>query len=145
MDRLRGILGGRREIPAAEESFGLSSLAPEEKQEIGTGDDPMRGYEAAVERHEEAMRAEQSGDPERAIRLYEQSVAENFVGSHPYEMLATLHERRRSYNDALRICESYKNLAESGRMPHGAQRSANRKLPEFEARMQRYRRLLNEI
>lgn len=137
----RGIFGGKQDTPAGGESFGLSSLAAEEKEKIGSEVDPMRGYEAAVERHEEAMRAEQSGDPQRAIGLYEQSVAENFVGSHPYEMLATLHERRRSYTDALRVCGPYIQLAKSGRMPRGAQRSTDRKLPEFKARMERYRRL----
>ncbi len=142
--KLRGIFGGGQDVPAGGESFGLSSLDAGEKQKIGTEDDPMRGYEAAVERHEEAMRAEQGGDPERARGLYEQSVAERFVGSHPYEMLATLHERSRSYPDALRVRESYKALAKSGRMPRGAQSSADRKLPEFEARMRRYRRLLEE-
>ncbi|HET7479451.1 MAG TPA: hypothetical protein VFJ72_08060 [Rubrobacteraceae bacterium] len=137
--RLRGIFGGRRE-DTAPASSGLSSLAPEETAKIGTEEDPLRGYEAAVERHEEAARAEQTGDPERAIALYEKSVAERFVGSHPYEALARLHERRRNHADALRVTESYIDLARSGKMPRGAQRSADRKLPEFEARAERYRR-----
>jgi hypothetical protein len=74
--------------------FGLKAA---ETERIGTEDDPLRGFEAAMERHEEAVRAEQSGDLERAILLYETSVAEGFVGSHPYERLASLHERRRNY------------------------------------------------
>ena len=69
-----------------------------------------------MERHEEAARAEQSGDPERAILLYETSVAEGFVGSHPYG-LASLHERRRNYEEALRACEAFVLLATSGTMP----------------------------
>ena len=141
-ERLRGIFSGRRE-DATLASSGLSSLDPEEKAKIGTDEDPLRGYEAAVERHEAAIRADQRGDTDAAIQLYEKSVTENFVGSHPYEALASLHERRRNPADALRVTESYIELARSGTMPRGAQRSADRKLPEFEARAERYRRAIN--
>lgn len=92
-----------------------------------------------MRRNEEAERAEQSGDPERAIALYEKSVAENFVGSHPYERLATIYERRRDHAEALRVCESFLRLADSGTMPRGAQRRADRKVPEIQARAERYR------
>jgi hypothetical protein len=138
--RLRGIFD-RESRPSGEPSplYGLDAA---ETERIGTEDDPLRGFEAAMERHEEAGRAEQSGDPEKAIRLYETSVAEGFVGSHPYERLASLHERRRNHAEALRVCEAFVRLAASGRMPQGAQRSADRKLPWFEARIERYRRLL---
>jgi hypothetical protein len=139
--RLRGIFG-REEIRPSEESSGLFGLDAAERERIGTEDDPLRGFEAAMERHAQAERVEQSGDPQRAIRLYETSVAEEFVGSHPYERLASLHERRHDYEAALRVSEAFVRLAASGKMPRGAQRSADRKLPEFEARIERYRRLL---
>lgn len=90
----------------------------------------------------EAARVGERGDPERAIRLYEESVAEGFVGSHPYERLASLYERRRDPERALAASEAFLHLAASRTMPQGAQRSADRKLPAFEARAQRYRRLL---
>jgi hypothetical protein len=136
--RLRGIFGRGEEGPPAE-LFGLDEA---ERERIGTEDDPLRGFEAAMERHAEAEEAEQAGDPERAIRLYEMSVSEEFVGSHPYERLASLYERRHDYEAALRVSEAYLQLAASGKMPRGAQRSADRKLPQFEARTERYRRLL---
>ncbi len=123
-------------------SGGLFGLDPAERERIGTEDDPLRGFEAAMERHAEAEKAEQNGDSEKAIRLYETSVAEGFVGSHPYERLASLHERRHDYEAALRVSETFLQLAASGKMPKGAQRSADRKLVQFEARIQRYRRLL---
>lgn len=138
--KLREILGGKQ--ASTGETPGLSFLSEEEKERIGTEDDPLRNYEAAIERHEAAMRAEQRGDPELAIRLYEQSVAEGFVGSHPYEMLASLHERRRDHASALQALEAYAQLARSGRMPRGAQRSADRKLPGIEARIERCRQQL---
>lgn len=140
--RLRSIFGGRERDPAAREPSGRPILDPEERARIGTDEDPLRGYEAAVERHMAAAEADRNGDPEYAISLYEQSVAEGFVGSHPYEALALLHERRRGHADALRVTESYIELAKSGHMPRGAQRSADRKLPEFEARADRYRRII---
>jgi len=140
--RLRSIFGREPRLP--EEPSPLFGLDPGERARIGTEDDPLRGFEAAMERHEEARRAEQSGDPEKATHLYETSVAEGFVGSHPYELLASLHERRRDYQEALRVCEAFVLLATSGTMPRGAQRSADRKLPWFEARIEHYQRLLDK-
>lgn len=140
--RLRSLFGGPQGEPARERPANLYGLDPAEKERIGTGEDPLVGFEIAMERHMEAARAEERGDPERAMRLYEESVAEGFVGSHPYERLASLYERRRLYTEALRVSDAFVRLAASGTMPRGAQRSADRKLPAFEARAQRYRRLL---
>ncbi len=140
--RLRGIFGGE-EAPPTDSYAGLFGLDEAERERIGTEDDPLRGFEAAMERHAEAERAQQSGDPEKAIRLYETSVAEGFVGSHPYERLASLYERRHDPQAALRVSEAFLQLAVSGKMPRGAQRSADRKLPQFETRIERYRRLLD--
>ncbi len=141
--RLRSIFGGGEPRPAGEPSP-LYGLDPEERERIGTQEDPLRDFEAGMARNEEAERAAQDGDLEGAIRLYETSVAEGFVGSHPYERLASLYESRHAPDEALRVCEAYLRLAASGKMPRGAQRSADRKTPEFEARADRYRRLLRE-
>ena len=140
--RLRGIFG-REETRPSEGSPALYGLDEAELERIRTEDDPLRGFEAAMERHAQAERARQNGDPERAIQLYEVSVSEGFVGSHPYERLASLYERRHDYEAALRVCESFVRLAASGKMPRGARRSADRKLPQFEARIERYRRSLD--
>jgi hypothetical protein len=138
--RLRAIFGG--EARDEEPTGPLYGLDPEERERIGTDRDPLRDFEAAMRRNEAAERAEQSGDPQRAIDLYEESVAEGFVGVHPYERLASLHERRRDPAAALRVCEAYLRLAASGTMPRGAQRRADRKTPEIEARAERYRRMI---
>jgi hypothetical protein len=42
------------------------------------------------------------------------------------------------------VCEAFTELAASGKMPRGAQRSADRKLPDFEERIERLRRSLDE-
>ena len=138
--RLRAIFGG--ENRPAESTVPLYGLDPEERERIGTDSDPLRDFEAAMRRNEAAESAEQGGDPQRAIDLYEESVAEGFVGAHPYERLASLHERRRDPAAALRVCEAYLRLAASGTMPRGAQRRADRKVPEIEARAERYRRMI---
>lgn len=126
--RLRGIFGGRGSDAAGTDAPG-GLLSPEEREEIGTAKDPLHGYEAALERNLEAQKAEGRGDVEGAIRLYETSVAEGFVGAHPYERLAALYEGKGRHAEALRVTEAYVTLARSGRMPRGAQRSAERKLP----------------
>jgi hypothetical protein len=140
--RLRDIFGGR-DRPAGEPSP-LYGLEEEERARIGTEEDPLRNFEAAMQRNEEAELAFHNGDTERAIKLYEISIREEFVRSHPYERLAFLYESRHNLIEALRVCEAFTELAASGKMPRGAQRSADRKLPEFEARIQRYRRSLEE-
>lgn len=111
-------------------------------EKVGTPEDPLHGYEEALERNFAAMEAEQRGEVDRAIELYERSVAEEFVDSHPYERLANLYEQRRNYGEALRVLEAYLRLARSGTLPRGAQRSADRRVPGVEARAARYRRVL---
>jgi hypothetical protein len=139
--RLRSIFGGP-EQPTGEPSP-LYGLEDEERARIGTEEDPLRNFEAAMQRNEEAEQAIEGGDTERAIGLYEISIREGFVGSHPYQRLASVYESRHNLTDALRVSEAFTELAASGKMPRGAQRSADRKLPEFEARIQRYRRSLD--
>jgi hypothetical protein len=140
--RLRGILGGPDR--STSEPSPLYGLEEEERARIGTEEDPLRNFEAAMQRNEEAELAVKGGDTERAIRLYEISIREEFVGSHPYERLASVYESRHNPAEALRVSEAFTKLAASGKLPRGAQRSADRKLPEFEARIQRYRRSLGE-
>ena len=138
--RLKSMFGGSERddgLPAP-----LFGLGEQEREKIGTEADPLLDFEAAMQRNEEAERALQAGDAGRAIDLLEKSVSEGFAGSHPYERLASIYESRNPA-EALRVCEAFTNLAASGKMPRGAQRSANRKLPEFEARIERYRSSLD--
>lgn len=138
---LNKIFGGAPE--SGDERSGETILSDEEFERIGTEEDPMQDYEAAFERDFEAMEAEQRGDVERATELYESCVAGEYVKSHPYERLADLYERRKAYADALRILEAFIGLARSGRMPRGAQRSADRRLPEIESRAARLRGMVD--
>jgi hypothetical protein len=138
--RLKSMFGGPE--GSVGEPSPLYGLEEQEREKIGTEADPLLDFEAAMQRNEEAERALQAGDTSRAIDLLEKSVSEEFVGSHPYERLASIYESRNPA-EALRVCEAFTKLAASGKMPRGAQRSANRKLPEFEARIERYRSSLH--
>ena len=140
--RFRGIFRWSSPRPPGEPS-NLFGLDPNERDRIGTEEDQLHGFEAAVERHAEAEKALQNGDLDEAIRLYETSVAEEFVGSHPYERLSSLYERRHDYKEALRVSEAFLQLAASGKMPRGAQRSADRKRPWFKTRIGHYQKLLD--
>jgi hypothetical protein len=135
--RLKSIFGGTEGGEGSPAP--LYGLEEEERERIGTEEDPLRFFEAAMQRNEEAERALQAGDARRAVDLLEQSVSERFVGSHPYERLASIYESHRNPAEALRVSEAFTRLATSGKMPRGAQRSADRKLPEFEARIERYK------
>jgi hypothetical protein len=139
--RLRSMFGGSER--GAGEPSPLYGLEEEEWERIGTEADPLLDFEAAMQRNEEAERALQSGDTRRAIDLLEKSISEGFVGSHPYERLASIYESGNNHAEALRVSEAFTRLAASGKMPRGAQRSADRKLPEFEARIQRYKSSLD--
>ncbi|MGF1473342.1 MAG: hypothetical protein ACFB50_16600 [Rubrobacteraceae bacterium] len=121
-----------------------SSLGIDEIDKIGTAEDPLHGYEEGLERNLAAMDAEQRGEVDLAVALYEQSVKEGFVDSHPYERLASLYERRRSYGEALRVLEAYLQLVRGGNLPRGAQRSAEWRLNRIEAKTRYYRELLEK-
>ena len=138
--RLKSMFGG----PEGSEGSPtpLYGLGEQEREQIGTEADPLLDFEAAMQRNEEAERALQAGDTDRAVDLLEKSVSEGFVGSHPYERLASIYESRHPA-EALRVCKAFTELAASGKMPRGAQRSADRKLPEFEARIERLRSSLD--
>lgn len=96
---LRGIFS-QEAIPTEDFSTSLFGLDPAERERIGSEEDLLRGFEAAMERYAEAERAEQNCDPEK-------SVAEGFVGSHPYERLASLYERRQNREAALWVSEPF--------------------------------------
>jgi hypothetical protein len=59
--------------------------------------------EAQTARNLEGLAAEQAGDAEQAIALYERNIAEGFPGDLPYGRLVALYERRGSLGDAERV------------------------------------------
>ena len=62
--------------------------------------------EVQTRRNLDAMEHEAGGRTDLAIELYEQNVAEGFVGDWPYTRLAAVYERTRRYEDAVRVLTS---------------------------------------
>ena len=58
-----------------------------------------------VERNRRGIELEKRGEIEKAIELYELSIAERFEGNHPYESLANIYRERKQYNDEMRVLE----------------------------------------
>ena len=59
--------------------------------------------EAQTARNLEGFAAEQAGNLEEAIALYERNVAEAFVGDLPYGRLVAIYERRAAFDEAERV------------------------------------------
>jgi tetratricopeptide (TPR) repeat protein len=59
--------------------------------------------EAQTARNLAGLAAEQSGNLDEAIALYERNVAEGFVGDLPYGRLVAIYERRAALDDAERV------------------------------------------
>jgi tetratricopeptide (TPR) repeat protein len=59
--------------------------------------------EAQTARNLEGFAAEQAGNLEEAIALYERNVAEGFVGDLPYGRLVAIYERRTAFDEAERV------------------------------------------
>lgn len=49
---------------------------------------------------------ERLGRIDQAIILYEQNVAEGFIGEHPYNRLWIIYTRQKRYADAIRVCRA---------------------------------------
>ncbi len=59
--------------------------------------------EAQTARNLEGLAAEQAGDLDAAIGLYERNIAEGFVGDLPYGRLVAIYERRGAFDEAARV------------------------------------------
>ena len=79
------------------------------RRSIGEPDEPRETLEdrwlleAQTARNLEGLTAEQAGDLDGAIALYERNVAEGFPGDLPYGRLVALYERRGALAEAERV------------------------------------------
>jgi len=71
--------------------------------------------EAQTARNLEALSAEQAGDVEAAIALYERNVEEGFPGDLPYGRLVMLYERRGALDQAERVLRRAIEVFEASR------------------------------
>ena len=56
--------------------------------------------------------AEDEGDVDAAIAYHERNVAEMTGGSLPYERLRIIYRRRKQYDDAIRVCQRFVEMAD---------------------------------
>ena len=60
-------------------------------------------FEIQVDRNLKGIEFEKKGKIEKAIRLYEKNIEEDFEGSHPYDRLAIIYRKRGEYEKELRV------------------------------------------
>lgn len=76
-------------------------------------------FEIQVDRNLERIEFEKKGEIEKAIRLYEKNVEEDFEGSHPYDRLAIIYRKRGEYEVEIRVLRKaifvFENKIHSGR------------------------------
>jgi tetratricopeptide (TPR) repeat protein len=102
---------------------GSNPLSPTDLEEPERLEDRWL-LEAQTARNLEALAAEQSGEVERAIALYERNVAEGFVGDLPYGRLVMLYERRGALEEAERVLRRAIEVFEASRRRTAADRRA---------------------
>jgi tetratricopeptide (TPR) repeat protein len=93
--------------------------------------------EAQTARNLEAFAAEQAGEVDQAIALYEENAREGFPGDWPYGRLAQLYLRRQAYDDAERVLERAIEVVGASRRRPRADRQAQ--VREFRRRLRELR------
>ena len=53
------------------------------------------------------LELDNNGVLDGAIELYEANVSIGFVGSHPYDRLATIYHKQQNYTEEIRVIEAY--------------------------------------
>lgn len=66
--------------------------------------------EYLVERNNRGIEFEKNGNIDRAVLIFEISVADEFFGTHPYDRLRIIYGTQKNYEDAIRVCKAYLNL-----------------------------------
>jgi tetratricopeptide (TPR) repeat protein len=67
-------------------------------------------FEIQVDRNLDGIKLEKKGEIEKAIRLYEKNVEEDFEGSHPYDRLAIIYRKRGEYEEEIRVLRKDKAM-----------------------------------
>ncbi len=63
-----------------------------------------------VDRNQQGITLERSGQLDEAIALYEANINDRFVGTHPYERLRIIYTKRKDYEQAIRVCQTFVGL-----------------------------------
>ena len=90
-----------------------------------------------MENNFNGRKLEREGKIDEAIELYEDSLKQGFIGDFPYHRLAIIYRKRKDYDNEIRVCEKYINIAKE-RWGDSA------KVVDFEYRMKRAIELKNK-
>ena len=86
---------------------------------------------------------EKQGDVENAIKLYEQNIAEDFIGDFPYDRLRVIYHRQKCFTDEVRVLEKAVKVFEKQVDPGRSDRSP--KLERFLQQLEKARRTLERV
>lgn len=64
-----------------------------------------KGFNRQVDRNLKGIKLEKAGNVNKAIKLYEMNIKENFYGNHPYDRLAIIYRRNKQYDEEIRVLE----------------------------------------
>jgi tetratricopeptide (TPR) repeat protein len=102
-----------------------------------------RRFEIQVDRNLKGIEFEKKGELEKAIRLYEKNVEEDFEGNHPYDRLAIIYRKRGEYEGEIRILRKaifvFENKVHSERMDRAP------KLQKFRERLDKAMQKLEKL
>lgn len=100
----------------------------------------MDTFDKQVERNLRGIEFEKLGKINKAIELYEENIEENFIGNHPYELLALIYRKNKDIVNEIRVLEKaiyvFENIVyrqRGDRIP---------KLEKFKNRLERAKKLL---
>jgi len=80
-----------------------------------------RNYRLALkveERNNEARQEEQAGNLQRAIKLYEQNIREEYADEYAFERLMIIYRKQKQYKDELRVINRGIDLFEHSLKEH---------------------------
>lgn len=87
-----------------------------------------------VERNLKGKKLEGAGKVDKAIKLYEKNIAEEFEGNHPYDRLAIIYRKRKQYEDEIRVLKQAIDVFEKEK--HSSERNdIEPKLKKFRDRL----------
>jgi len=99
----------------------------------------MGAFDRQVERNLKGIQFEKDGQIERAIKLYERNIEENFEGNHPYDRLAIIYRKRNQIDDEVRVLGKAIWVFENVVYKERADRLP--KLQKFKKRLERARKV----
>lgn len=72
-----------------------------------------RLFNVMYHRNVQGIELEKAGEQDRAIAVYEQNIVEWFDGNHPYDRLRILYTQRKEYDNAIRVCQRFVEMADT--------------------------------